>query len=142
MRRLTFSSALALTVLFIGQGTEPLQAQQDSLAGLWACEQANYTIRNMAADNYTISWIMELRSDGTLEAQGSFFGAVTGFAEAMSGQGRWRATQLGMELDFQWNMSGRQMPGKYDLRAAGPQMIKNGRLPGGQYSVSCQRTQG
>lgn len=139
MRGITLSSLIlvALTLAL----PSAAQAQQPGHAGLWRCEQANYTVRNLPADNFTISWIMELRPDGSLVAEGSFYGAVTGYSEPIQGQGRWSATGQGMNLDFKWYLAGNEIPSQIELRAAGPQMVKNGQGQAGRYSISCQRAQ-
>ena len=141
MKRFIAVSTIAFAAISIGPGTASLHAQQNAMAGLWTCEQANYTVRNLAADNFTISWMMELRPDGTLVAEGTFYGAVTGYSEGIQGQGRWAQSQQGLNLDFQWLLGGQQIPAQYNLRRAGVQMVNTGQGQAGRYSISCQPAQ-
>lgn len=133
--------SLAVGILSLGGSAEPLNAQQNSHAGRWQCEHAAYTNRNVAADNYTISWVMELAPDGGLRAEGTAFSQVVGYPDPVQGSGRWGPSTDGAAVMIQgaWYMAGQELPFEHRLRPSGATLIENTNTQIGRTSTLCER---
>lgn len=142
MRRSIPLGALAFGALLVAGTSVPAEAQQNSYAGRWRCEQANYTTRNLAADNFTMSWIMDLNADGSYYAEGTFFGQVIGYPDPLRAQGRWSTTSEGIQMQGTALVAGYELPFNYALTLSGAALLKNEHTVAGQSSTMCERVQG
>lgn len=142
MRRSIPHAVLALAALLVAGTAVPVEAQQNSYVGRWRCEQANYTTRNLAADNFTISWIMDLNADGSYYAEGTFFGQVIGYPDPLQAQGRWSVTNEGIQMQGAAVVAGYELPFNYALKVSGAALLKNEHTVAGQSSTMCERVRG
>ena len=142
MIRSLATPVLVLAGLTPLSGPAPVAAQDNPYVGRWRCEHAAYTNRNVAADNYTISWVMDLMADGTYVAQGQFFSQVVGYPDAMQAQGRWRVSTEGIGMEGSAMIAGSALPFNYALKANDGTLLSNTQSQIGRTSTICERFNG
>lgn len=136
LSRLTFAGILVLTT---GQAAAAQQSDMAGFVGVWRCEHANYTIRNLAADNWSYSYVIQLNAEGTFYAEGQYFAQVVGYPQPFQVQGQWRIAPDGMIAQGQTTMGYTFVSGG---TLSGNSYIWNGTGQAGRGALKCDRVQG
>lgn len=142
MKRIAAALILSAAAAVPTPTLEAQQAgQQNPYVGRWHCEYAAYTVRNIAADNMTLTYLIDIMADGTYYAEGQMFASVVGYAEPLQSQGRWVINDEGIQAQGSFWASGFQYPMIFAGRHNGTAIVNNGVNSIARYSMLCERVQ-
>jgi hypothetical protein len=65
--------AISVGLAILAIATSPQWAAAQSATGMWQCQQANQTVSNNGFENWMYQFRLNLASNGTFQAQGSYY---------------------------------------------------------------------